>query len=324
MSAVSRPRRRGLSVILTLVALFIAAPAANAAQNDPVIQAPVAGGTYLALGDSLAFGYQAAKVLALSPTGCTTPDSTSTPATSTTTPPRSASRASTPSTSVARVRRAPRCINATNATTGLHDVSVPDPLEPPRPDAARGRGRRAADGRQEGLADHDRHRRQRHARRRARCTAHGRRDQPELRPAARPAVFATINANLDSTLNTLRQEGGVKHEIIVVGLYNVLYPAIFQQVAGSDRHPAQAAAAGGTERPARDPAELAAGRDRREVPRGVRRSVAGVQPAGRPAPARDRLDLHEDRGLRSAANDIHPTDGGYADLANVVDAADGF
>ena len=31
----------------------------GAAQTAPVIRAPVANGTYLALGDSLAFGYQA-------------------------------------------------------------------------------------------------------------------------------------------------------------------------------------------------------------------------------------------------------------------------
>ena len=74
MSAASRPRLRGLCVLAALCALFVAAPAANAATTTPVIQAPVAGGTYLALGDSLAFGYQQAEVNACAGTGCTSPD----------------------------------------------------------------------------------------------------------------------------------------------------------------------------------------------------------------------------------------------------------
>ena len=69
-------RSRVVGCLLTMaVAVIALAPAANAAQNDPVIQAPEANGTYLALGDSLAFGYQASKVATCLPTGCTTPDS---------------------------------------------------------------------------------------------------------------------------------------------------------------------------------------------------------------------------------------------------------
>ena len=111
-----------------------------------------------------------------------------------------------------------------------------------------------------------------------------------------PAVFATINSNLDTTLATLRQEGGVKHEIIVLGLYNVLYPAIFQQTLIQTAAPGRGRCRRCGERPARDSAELAAGGDGGEVPRGVRRSVPGVQPAGQPRGG-DLVDLHEDGRL---------------------------
>ena len=69
MSVTSRSRRRGLGIIVALAALFVAAPAAQA---DVVYGGPPIPnkGTYLALGDSLAFGYQAVKVGACAPTGC--------------------------------------------------------------------------------------------------------------------------------------------------------------------------------------------------------------------------------------------------------------
>ena len=48
----------------------------------------------------------------------------------------------------------------------------------------------------------------------------------------------------------LRQEGGVKHEIIVLGSYNVLYPAIFQkkQIQTGDNQAAAAAAGAASDR----------------------------------------------------------------------------
>ena len=88
-------RSRMLGCLLTMAVAVVAfAPAANAAQTDPVIQAPVADGTYLALGDSLAFGYQA--VEGARPACHRLHDAGhafSTPATSTTTPRPSVSRA---------------------------------------------------------------------------------------------------------------------------------------------------------------------------------------------------------------------------------------
>ena len=132
-------------------------------------------------------------------------------------------------------------------------------------------------------------------------------------PQNAPAVFATINANLDSTLATLRQEGGVKHEIIVVGLYNVLYPAIFQQtLAQTGNDSAAAAAAGAASDQLAIQLNVAAGGDGGEVPRGVRQSVPGVQPAGQPARRVDSICTKT--GVCAPPNDIHPTDAGYAAL----------
>ena len=140
-----------------------------------------------------------------------------------------------------------------------------------------------------------------------------------------PAVFATINANLDSTLNTLRQEGGVKHEIIVVGLYNVLYPAIFQQMLaqtgntgrrqpGRRRHATQLA----IQLNALQAATAAKYRAVFADPFPV------FNPQGNPLRAEIGSICTKTARLRSAANDIHPTDSGYAALAGVVAAADGF
>ncbi len=68
MSTLIRTRLRVLA-LLVVVASFAAVPAAHAGgqfKNPKDV--------YVALGDSLAFGYQGAKIAACAPTGCTTPD----------------------------------------------------------------------------------------------------------------------------------------------------------------------------------------------------------------------------------------------------------
>ena len=67
MSSLS-PARRRLVALLVIVASFAVVPAANAAST------PKPGETYVALGDSLAFGYQGNTIAACAATGCANPD----------------------------------------------------------------------------------------------------------------------------------------------------------------------------------------------------------------------------------------------------------
>jgi hypothetical protein len=71
MSASSRSRFRGFAVLAAMVALFVIAPAANAATTN-IFNNPK--DYYMAVGTSLSFGYQGAKVNACAPTGCTSPN----------------------------------------------------------------------------------------------------------------------------------------------------------------------------------------------------------------------------------------------------------
>ena len=322
-------RSRMVGCLLTMAVAAIAfAPAANAAQTDPVIQAPEAGGTYLALGDSLAFGYQQAKVLACAPS----PDFCSSPDTQFATgyvndyaatfgvsarqhrQPRLPAVRRAPRSSTRRMRRpAARRIRSRSIRTSGQDPSSRPPSTSFSRSASASRAITVNIGEQ------------RHPRARARSVHDGRRDQPERVLTNAPALFASINADRDTTPATLRQEGGVKHEIIVLGIFNVLYPAIFQQVLGQTGNPATATqAADDTDAPATQ-LDALAGCDRREVPRSVRRPDAGVQPDRCSASAaRDRHDLHATAVCTPPLNDIHPTDTGYAALAGVVGAADGF
>jgi lysophospholipase L1-like esterase len=70
MSSPLRTRAR-LVALLVIVASLVAVPVAQA-KNDKTFNNPKQN--YVALGDSLAFGYQGQKVNACAPTGCTSPD----------------------------------------------------------------------------------------------------------------------------------------------------------------------------------------------------------------------------------------------------------
>ena len=274
-----------------------------------MIQPPVAGGTYLALGDSLAFGYQTAR-------------STRAPAPAARRPTRSSRRATRTifgqlfganTLGVTTVNlgcpgeTSGTLINDTNATTGC--TTYPFALHSNHPgktqlqaavDTVQRFGKRVSPitidiGANDVLRMVN-----------GQCTTAGVISLTCVQQNA-PATFAAVQSNLDYTLNTLRQAGGVKHEIIVIGLYNPLYPAIFNQVLGQTGNFAVATqAADGTDALLAQLNALQAD-DRGEVPRRVREPGADVQPARRSAPAAGaQHHLHADRGLRPAAG--HPPD----------------
>lgn len=326
MSAASRPRLRGLCVLAALCALFVAAPAANAAQNDPVIQAPVAGGTYLALGDSLAFGYQTARLQACAGTGCTSPDTqypTSYPT----------SFGQLFGASALNVRTvnlgcpgetSGTLINDTNATTGcttypfaLHDNHPGKTQLQAAIDTVQTYGKRVSPitidiGANDVLRMVN-----------GQCTTAGVISLTCVQQNA-PATFATVQSNLDYTLNALRQAGGVKHEIIVIGLYNPLYPAIFNQVLTQTGNPAIATqAADGTD------ALLAQLNALQSTTAAKYRAVFAnpaptFNPPGAPHPQLELGTICTLTAVCGPLQDIHPTDSGYAAYANVVKQASGF
>ena len=326
MSCSSRPRLRGLCVIFTLVALFVAAPAAHAAQTAPVIQAPVANGTYLALGDSLAFGYQAAKVGACAPTGCTSPDTQF----STGYVDVFGSLFGAAALNVNTVNlgcpgeTSATLINATNATTGC--TTYPFPIHSNHPGKTQlqaalnvldERGKRVSPitldiGANDilGLV-------------RGTCTSGGVISLSCVQANA-PATFATIQSNIDYTLNRLRDEGGVKHEIIVIGTYNVLYPAIFQQVLTQTGNPALATqAADGTD-------ALAASLNALEAATAAKYRAVFVDPMpvfnpqGAPHPQLEIGTICTLTAVCGPLQDIHPTDTGYQAYGNLVKQTSGF
>ncbi len=326
MSVATRPRLRGLCVIATLCALFVAAPAANAATTTPVIQPPVAGGTYLALGDSLAFGYQTARVQACAGTGCTSPDTqfpTSYPTIfgqlfgANTLGVRTVNLGCPGETSGT-------LINDTNTSSGC--TTYPFPIHSNHPgktqlqaavDTLQTYGKRVSPitidiGANDVLRMVN-----------GQCTTAGVISLSCVLQNA-PATFAQVQSNLDYTLNKLRQEGGVKHEIIVIGLYNPLYPAIFNQVLTQTGNFAAATqAADGTD------ALLAQLNALQATTAAKYRAVFAnpaptFNPPGAPHPQLELNTICTLTAVCGPLQDIHPTDGGYAAYANVVKAASGF
>jgi lysophospholipase L1-like esterase len=324
MSAASRSRLSGLCVLVTLFAvLLVASPAARAAQTDPVIQPPVANGTYLALGDSLAFGYQRAKVLACAGTGCSSPNTQF--VTGYVDDFAGLFGASGLNVNTVNLgcpgETSTTLINATNATTGC--TTYPFPIHSNHPgktqlqaavDVLQSIGKRVSPitidiGANDVLALV------------GTCTS-GSGISLSCVQSGAPAVFATINANLDTTLAKLREEGGVKHEIIVVGLYNPLYPAIFSQVLTQTGNPAAAAAAAaGTDALAAQLNSLQAATAAK-----YRALFADPLPVFNP-PGNPTVEIGTICTLTAVCGplqDIHATDAGYAAMANVIKQASGF
>jgi lysophospholipase L1-like esterase len=316
MSPATRLRVRSLCAILALFAVLAVVPLASAdsLSSGPIIQAPVAGGTYLAMGDSLAFGYQAARVGACAATGCTSPDTQF----NTGYVDSFGSLFGATSLGVSTVNlgcpgeTSATLINATNASTGC--TTYPFPLHSNHPgqtqlaaavQVLQDKGKRVSPitldiGANDVLALKNS------------CTTAGAINLACVQAGA-PAAFATIEANIDTTLAELRQEGGKMHEIIVVGLYNPLYVPIYFQSG--------AAAAAGTDALSNQLNALTAATAAK-----YRAVFVDPMPTFNPGNGSNPpLELGTLQALTGIfGGDIHPTNAGYAALGQLVDSASGF
>jgi len=318
MSPASRLRVRSLCAILALFALIAVVPVASAdpASTSPTIKAPIPGkGTYLAMGDSLAFGYQSARVGACAATGCASPDTqfntgyvnvfaglfgASFPAVSTV-------NLGCPGETSATL------INATNTSTGC--TTYPFPLHSNHPgqtqlEAAvhvlQEQGKNVSPvtldiGANDVLAL------------KSSCTGAGGAINLACVQAGAPAAFATIEANIGATLDKLRAEGGKTLEIIVVGLYNPLYVPVYFQSG--------AAAAAGTDALSNQLNALTAA-----TAANYKAVFVDPMPTFNPGNGSNPpLELGTLQALTGIfGGDIHPTDTGYAALGQLVDSAAGF
>lgn len=316
MSPATRLRRRGLCVILALFALFATAPLANAdPSSDPAFKAPVAGkGTYLALGDSLAFGYQASRVAACAPTGCTSPDSLFD--TGYVNVFASLFGAAYPGVATVNLgcpgETSATLINATNATTGC--TTYPFAIHSNHPgqtqlEAAvhvlQEQGKNVSPatidiGANDVLALKNG------------CTTGSVINLACIQNGV-PATYASIQANLDATLDKLRAEGGKTLEIIVVGLYNPLYVPVFFQSG--------AAAAAATDGLANQLNTLMAATAAKYRARFVD-PMPTFNPGNGANPTLELGTLNNLTGIFSG--DIHPKDAGYAALGQLVETASGY
>ncbi len=312
MSLASRSRLRGLCLIVTLFALFVAAPAAQAAPSygGP----PVANGTYLALGDSLAFGYQASKVTACAPTGCTSPDTQF--STGYVNVFASLFGATTPGVKTVNLgcpgETSATLNNATNTTTGC--TTYPFAIHSNHPgktqlqaavQVLRDKGKKVNPvtidiGANDVLALKNG------------CTAASGAIDLVCIQAGAPAVFASIQKNLSKTLCTLRDEGGKTKEIIVIGLYNPLYVPVYFQ--------AGAAAAAGTDALSNQLNALTAA-----TAANYHAKFTDPMPTFNPGNGSNPpVELATLNALTAIfSGDIHPTDAGYSALAGLVQATAG-
>jgi lysophospholipase L1-like esterase len=317
MSSSSRPRLRGLCVIFTLSLLLAVVPAASAdpASTAPTVKAPIAQkGTYIALGDSLAFGYQSARVGACAPTGCTSPDTQFN--TGYVDVFAGLFGADYPGVKTVNLgcpgETSATLINATNATTGC--TTYPFAIHSGHPgqtqleaavhviqEAGKNTSPVTIDiGANDVLAL------------RNACTTAGATNLTCVQAGA-PAAFATVESNLDATLDKLRAEGGKNLEIIVVGLYNPLYvPIFFQSGAG---------AAAGTDALTNQLNSLTAATAAKYKALFVD-PMATFNPGNGTNPPLELGTLQALTGIFSG--DIHPTDAGYAALGALVRAGSGF
>jgi lysophospholipase L1-like esterase len=312
MSAVRRPRLRGLCLIAVLFALSVAAPVAQAdvTYGGP----PVAKGTYLALGDSLAFGYQQSKVAACASTGCTSPDTLF--STGYVNVFAGLFGATYPGVKTVNLgcpgETSATLINATNATTGC--TTYPFAIHANHPNQTQlqaavsvlqEQGKKVNPitidiGANDVLALKNS------------CTTAGVISLTCVQSGA-PAVFGAIQANLSSTLDTLRAEGGKTKQIIVVGLYNPLYVPIFFQSG--------AAAAAGTDALTNQLNALTAATaaDHNAV-------FVDPMPTFNPGNGSNPpVELGTLNALTAIfSGDIHPTNAGYSALGGLVETASGY
>ena len=231
MSALSKLRSLGICIIATVLTLVVAMPAAQA--GSPKSKNPRA--VYLAMGDSLAFGYQAARVLANLPnpsptlfdTGYVNVFQFGSNLTST-----SGFNANYPGVQTVNLgcpgETSSSLLDATNATTGC--TTYPFSIHVNHPGQTQIQKAVAilnANGGKVvpvtidigandvlGLAH--------------KCTTNNVVSLTCVQSGA-GAIFAAIRQNLGSALSQIRAVAGYT-QIMIVGIYNPLFPAIFQQV----------------------------------------------------------------------------------------------
>lgn len=315
MSVTSRSRRRGLGIIVALAALFVAAPAAQA---DVVYGGPPIPnkGTYLALGDSLAFGYQAVKVGACAPTGCANPDAIF--STGYVNQFQGLFSGAYPGVKIVNLgcpgETSSTLINATNGSTGC--TTYPFPIHVNHPNKTqlqaavqvlREQGKKVNPvtldiGANDVLALKNS------------CTTGGVINLLCIQAGA-PAVFATVQANLDQTLNTLRAEGGKLKEILVVGLYNPLYLPILQANGP--------AAAAGTDALANQLNALMASTTAKYHAKFVD-PMPVFNPGSGSNPPAEVNALCTYTLMCTPQQDIHASDAGYAQIAGLLETASGY
>lgn len=325
MSSNSRSRARGLSLILALLALFVAVPVAHAAPSyggPPVAN----GGTYLALGDSLAFGYQRYKVQACASTGCTSPDTqfntgyVNVFATS--------FSGAYPGVTTVNLgcpgESSTTFLNSTNSTTGCQGL-FPYPFaihvnHPGKTQMAaavqvlRDKGKKVnpvtldiGANDVNGLVGS--------------CTTPPN-QLPDLTCVQNgwAATTSTVVGNLDTILNTLRAEGGKTKEIIVVGLYNPLYVPIYLNLgpaaaAGTDALAAQFNAA---------EAQVAAKYHAKFVDPLPVINNANFPVAPPTPPEVASVCYYTLMCAPAPGGDIHASDAGYQAIGNLVKVASGY
>ncbi len=136
------------------------------------------------------------------------------------------------------------------------------------------------------------------------------------------ATFATVQQNLGSALSQIRGAAGYT-QIMVVGLYNPLYPAVFQQTyAQTGSLDAAAQAAAGTDALVAQLNALEA-----TTAAGYRAYFVDPLPLFNPpggGPQNEITTLCTLTAVCGPLHDIHPTDLGYAELGDLVLTDSGY
>lgn len=325
MSARSTASWRGVLIIVAVLAMLAGAATAEAAA-PPKPKAPRK--VYLALGDSLAFGYQQAKVLANLPNPSPTLFNTGyvdvfqygSSLTSSTGFNASYSGVQTVNLGCPG-ETSSTLLNATNSTTGC--TTYPFPIHVNHPAQTQiqkavavlnANGGKVVPvtidiGANDLLAlVHS-------------CTTNGVISLTCVETGS-TTTFATVQQNLDSALSQIRAVAGYT-QIMVVGLYNPLYPAIFQQTLTQTGDPVAAAEAGA------ESDALAAQLNTMEAASAARYRAYFVDPLPLFNPQGDPTkELGTICTLTAVCaaplHDIHPTDRGYAELGDLVLTDSGY
>ena len=325
MSARSRASWRGVLSIVAVLAMLVSTASAQAAA-PPKFKAPRK--VYLALGDSLAFGYQEAKLIANLPNPSPTVFDTGyvdvfqfgSSLTSS-----SGFGASYPGVQTVNLgcpgETSATLLDATNSTTGCttypFSIHVNHPGQTQIQKAVSvlsANGGKVVPvtidiGANDVLAlVHS-------------CTTNGVISLTCIQ-AGSAATDATVQQNLGSALSQIRAVAGYT-EIIVVGIYDALYPAIYEQTYAQTGDPVAAARAGA------ESDALVAQFNSAEAATAARYRAYFVDPlpvfnpqAG--GPANEISTICTLTAVCGPLQDIHPTDLGYAEFGDLVLAGSGY